>query len=167
MTYLGSGCASPGTLGPPTLTGFQAFIVNTMGISNITLPPSSPVISMAFTVASDIVNCQLACASPDIYTLAVYNLAGSNVINYATDQPGAPVYQDGMTFFNYLRKIWNVYGFVSGVVQAANDQGTGDTLVVQDFAKDFTLYDLQRLKDPYGRAYLELAQKYGSLWGIT
>ncbi len=155
------------SFGPPTLAGFQTFIVNTMGINNTILPPDSPVVSMAYNVAIDIVNLQLNCASPDIYTLAVYNLAGSNVINYAQDQPGAPIYQDGLTFFNYLRKIWNIYGFVSGVVQSASDQGTGDSLVVQDAAKDFTLADLQYLKDPYGRQYLAFAQRYGALWGIS
>lgn len=153
-------------MAPPTLAGFQAFIANVMQIPESALPTSSPVIPMAFEIALAIVNPFLAavsrCGPPavSIYNLAVYNLAGDNVINYAPDQ-------ENMTFFKDLRDKWHIADFISGVVQSANDETTGSTLVVQEAAKNFTLSDLQNLKTPYGRAYLAFAQKFGTLWGLS
>lgn len=162
----------------PTLAGFQAFIANVMAIKPVDLPPTSPVIPMAFAVALAIVNTALqavsiptmdgagvALAVPGsvgtIYDLAVYNLAGSNLLNYAQDQPGR-------RYFARLRKKLNITGFVSGVVQSSGNEASNVSLVVQEAAKNFTLANLQQLKDPYGRRYLELAQSYGpTTWGIS
>jgi len=152
---------------PPTIEGFQAFIVNVMGISNTILPPTDPVVCMAFTVALNVVNQFLACTSPAIYTLAVYNLAGSNVINFASDQAGAPVYQNGKPFFLYLRDKWNILGYVSGTIQSSSDVSTSESMIVPDYAKNLNLSELQLLKDPFGRQYLALAQNWGPLWGIS
>lgn len=160
-----SGC--PG-IQPPTLAGFQTFIVNTMGISNAILDPNDSVICMAFTVALDMVNTAIACISPDIYTLAVYNLGGSNIINFAQDQVGAPDYLNtNLPFFAYLRQKYNILGYVSGTIQAASDVSTSETMVVPDYAKDMSLYELQLAKDPFGRRYLSFAQMFGPLWGIN
>jgi hypothetical protein len=155
------------SIGPPTLTGFQAFLINPVGITATVLPPTDFVVTMAFDVAMDIVNLQLQAAAPDIYTLAVYNLATSNVIYYGQDQPNAPIYQNKQAFFAYMRTTWNILGFSAGVIQSSSDVSTSESMVVQDAAKDFTLADLQYLKDPYGRRYLQLAQKYGTLWGVS
>lgn len=150
-----------------TLAGFILFIRNVMGISVEVLPDDAPVICVAFEVALAIVFRALK-IEPLIYELAVYNLAGSNLISYAQDAPGAPVYKDGMKFFAALRKEWNTNGFVSGVISETHDESTGTSLVVQQAAQNFTLANLQQLKDPYGRAYLAFAQSYGpSIWGLT
>jgi len=161
----------------PTLAGFQSFITNVMAIPPAALPLTSPFIQMALAVALSIVNPALmsvgvpsmdAAGAPlttfninTIYDLAVYNLAGSNLINYAVDQLGE-------TYFADLRKALNITGFVSGIVQSTSDEGTSTSLVVQEAAKEFTLMNLQQLKDPFGRRYLELAQSYGpTTWGLT
>lgn len=160
----------------PTLAGFQAFIQNVMQVPTTALPLTSPVIAMAFAVALALVNpalrkvgipatdaagVTLNSGGISIYALAVYNLAGDNLINYATDQ-------EGVTFFKDLRKSFNTEGFVSGIVQSTNDEGTGASFVVQEAAKAFTLANLQALKTPYGRTYLALSQSYGpSTWGIS
>ena len=162
----------------PTLAGFQAFIANVMAIKPTDLPVTSPVIPMAFAVALAIVNpalqvvpvpstdaagvaLTLAPAVGTMYDLAVYNLAASNLLNYAQDQ-------EGRRYFARLRKKLNITGFVSGVVQSTGDEGTNVSLVVQDAAKAFTLANLNQLKDPYGRAYLSIAQSYGpSTWGMS
>lgn len=155
-------------MGPPTVAGFQAFLVTYVGITTAILPSNSLVVTSAFTIAMDIVNLQLQLASPDIYTLAVYNLATSNIINYAQDQLNAPVYKNDQPFFAYLRHTWGIYNPTSGVVQSASDVSTSDSVVVPDFAKDLTFADLQLRKDPFGRQYLALAQKYGPApWGIS
>jgi hypothetical protein len=165
-----------GTTSGPTLAGFQTFLQNELQASAKELPPGSGVIPMALAVAMAIVNPalqQMAIPSTDaagvalnagnltIYTLAVYNLATSNVINYAQDQ-------QGYTFFKRLRKKLNINGFVSGVVQSSSDEGTSVSLVVQEAAKMFTLANLQTLKDPWGRQYLAMAQTFGpATWGMT
>ena len=140
-----------------------------MQIPTSVLLPGDPVISMALGVALDTVNRALCVASATIYTLAVYNLAGSNLINYAQDLPTAPNYEgSNLPYFQYLRNKWDINGFVSGVIQSTNDETTGNSMVVQEAAKNFTLANLQNLKDPWGRVYLSLAQTYGpSIWGIT
>jgi hypothetical protein len=170
----------------PTLAGFQAFLINVVGISTTILPSDSPVVAMAFAVALAIVNPALRCIpvpSTDsagavlnsggwsIFALAVYNLAADNVFNYAQDLPDAPTVDGSnppLPFFEYSRKKWNILGFVSGVIQSASDESTSETMVVQDAAKNFTLKDLGNLKTPWGRTYLGLAQSYGpTTWGIS
>lgn len=172
---------------PPTLAGFVIFVQTVMGISTAILPADSAVIAMAFAVALSVVNPALrkvAIPATDstgailnsggltIFALAVYNLAGSNLLAYAQDQEDAPIVpgsgEPGLPFFAYTRKRWNIDGFVSGVVQSTGDEGTSTAMVVQEAAKAFTLANLQQLKDPYGRQYLALAQSYGpSTWGIS
>lgn len=170
----------------PTLAGFQNFITTVMGISTTILPADSPVIGFALSVALSIVNKQLQCvAVPQtdgagaslnsggltIYALAVYNLAGSNLLSYAQDQPGAPNVRGSkppMPFFAWTRKQYNINGFVSGVIQSAADETTSESMVVMDAAKQFTMANLQQLKDPYGRQYLAFAQSAGpTTWGMS
>ena len=92
---------------------------------------------------------------------AVYNLGVDIIYNVAQDQVG-------QTFFAAARKTWNIYGFVSGVISNANDEGTGASLVVPDSLSQLSLADLQNLRTPWGRAYLAIAQKWGpDLFGIT
>lgn len=154
--------------GPPTLAGFTDFVANQMGISTTILPSNSPTINMAYCVAMQIVNRAICSVSPLMYQLAVYNLAGSNVLNYGQDLPDAAVYKNKLPFFAYTRKYYNMLGFVSGVIQSAADESTSESLVVQKAAENFTLANLQQLKDPYGRQYLAIAQSYGpSAWGVT
>lgn len=158
------------TIGPPTPAGFLAWVRAAMQITPAQLPDSSIFLTYAFNVAVDIVNLALAQASPDIYTLAVYNLGGSNLVNYAPDPPGAPPVPGSnppLPFFAKLRATYGTADFVAGVVQASGDQGTNNSLLVQDALKTITLADLQLLKDPWGRTYLQFAQKFGTLWGLT
>lgn len=138
----------------PTLAGFLTFIRTAMGITTAQLPDSSPVISMAYDVAIEIVNVALNYASSTIYTLAVYNLAGSNVINFAQDTPPS-------TYFADIRKQWNVLNFIPGVIQGSGDEGTNQSFLVPEFMKNFTLANLQQIKDPFGRQYIMFAQSFG------
>lgn len=172
----------------PTLAGFLTFVRTTMGISTVVLPDNSIYLGWAFAVALAIVNPALRCIgipSQDstgapltggqtysIYALAVFNLGGDNLINYAQDLSGAAIIpgsgDPGLPFFAYARKQLNINGFVSGVISGSNDESTGQTLVVQEAAKNFTLANLQQLKTIYGRQYLAFAQSYGpSTWGIS
>ena len=144
----------------PNLADFLTFIRVEMGISTTYLPDDSPAITMAYNVAIEIVNPIINVLSPTMYTLAVYNLAGDNVINFAQDQTG-------QTFFADLRKSWNLIGFVGGIIQYTADESTSQSMAVPDSAKMFTLANLQQLKTPYGRQYLQIAQSYGYNWGLS
>jgi hypothetical protein len=152
----------------PTIAGFTDFIYGVMGIDPLVLPSNSPVIAMAFSVATAIVNPALAVVAStvnvapqiDLYSLAVYNLAADNLINYAQDQPGR-------TYFSDLRASLKINNFAAGVVASASDSGTSDSLATPDSLKNLTLSNLQNLKTPWGRQYLAFAQSFGSLWGVS
>lgn len=154
----------------PTLAGFTGFIRTIMGIDATILPDDSPFIPFAYAVSLEIVNVQINIVSCLMYTLAVYNLGGDNIINYADDLPDAAPYpgsQPPLPYFAYMRSKWNINGFVSGVIQSASDEGTSESMVVQEAAKNFTLSDVQNLKTPYGRQYLAIAQRTGTIWGLS
>ena len=71
-------------------------------------------------------------------------------------------------FFLNARKAYKINAFVPGVVTSTNDLSTSVGLLNPDFMKNFTLQDLQLLKTPFGRAYLQVAMDYGpSLWGVS
>lgn len=165
----------------PSLARFITFIRTIMGIDTTVLPDGSAVIPIALKVALALVNQDLRqvtgqlCPPIDdhpisMYVWAVYNLAGDNLLNYAQDLPDAAIVPGSdppAAFFANTRRVWNVNGFVSGIIQSASDNGTGESMVVMDAAKNFTLGNLQNLKTPYGRAYLALSQDMGSIWGVS
>ena len=171
------------TIAPPNITDYNTFITNVMGIVVGPSPPvpptqlvnTDPVIAMSFEVAMDIVNDALSMAGPSVYPLAVYNFAGDRLMNYALDWTGAPAFQPnppaqnngGLAFFAYMRMQFNISGFVGGVIQSSSDQGTGQSMVVPDAMRLFTMGDLQSLKTPWGRQYMAFAQDYGYLVGLT
>lgn len=143
-----------------------------MGITTTILPNGSTWFTLAYCVAKEIVNTAICQASPLLYQLAVYNLAGSNLLNYAQDPmpivPYPPNSDSTLGFFAYTRKDLNLLGFVSGVIAAAADETTSESLVVPEQFKDWTMANLQQAKDPYGRAYLGIAGDYGpAAWGLT
>lgn len=161
----------------PTQAGFLTFIRNVMGISAVILPDDSGVIPFAYAVALATVNPQLACVCiptvppTSIYALAVYNLAGDRLLNYAQDLPNAPPV-DGSDpptpFFRWYRSQQDMTQYVSGTVQSTHDESTGVAMVVPDFASSLTIGDLANLKTPYGQQYLAFAQDFGpELWGIS
>lgn len=154
--------------GTPTLAGFQSFITNIMGIPSLALPSTSPVIAWVFDYALATVNPLLglitapAGSSPPVsyYVMAVYNLAGDQLVNLAPDQPGR-------TYFADMRNSYELNAFVPGVVSSTGDEGTNTSIAVSEALNRLTLSDLQNLKTPWGRQYLMLAQKMGSNWGLT
>jgi hypothetical protein len=144
----------------PTLSGFLSFIRNQMAISTVVLPDGSDVISQAFELSLATVNSALT-ISPLLYNTAVYNLGGDILINFAPDQ-------SGQTYFETLRSNYKIYDFAPGVVTSSSDGGTSTSLTNLEAMKNFTLMDLQRLKTPYGRVYIGIAQAYGpNVWGLS
>lgn len=154
----------------PTRAGFLVFIRDRMGIPVEVLPDDSEWIDLSYELSLEIANAGIDDIAPKLYTQAVYNLGGSTLLSVAQDAAGAPTIpgsEPPVAYFAFARKQFNVNGFVSGVIQSANDETTGETMVVQEAAKNFTLANLQQLKDPYGRAYLAIVQSYGDIWGLS
>ena len=163
----------------PTLADFLAFAVgpnSTMQIPPIALPANSPWPGIALGIAlslvnqalqnmpipqTDAANVQLNTGGFTIYSQAVYYLAADTLLNITPDV-------QGQNYFKEIREKLNLNGFTSGVVQSAGDDTSNVSIVVQDAAKAFTLANIQQLKTPYGRMYLQLAQSYGNAtWGIS
>lgn len=229
----------------PNLTNYQTFITNVMGIGASYLPSSSPFIQHTFDQALNIadtdigqVPAQTTSWSP--YELAVYNLGGHLLIEFAADQSyavSAATWSNGLTtlttaaphqiavgdeiavsglsplpyvlpqpgkgqfvaylvpdnthvgylvkdpgtptpvlasaavaerFFARARAGFKINSLVPGVVTNASDVSTGAGLLNPEFMRSLTLENLQLLKTPYGRSYLQIAQKYGpTIWGLT
>src|SRR5208282_3002777 len=145
----------------PTLQGFIYFAQHQMNIPTLALPTESIYLTWAYDLAISIVNKALQRVPGPIYMLAVYNLGGSNLINLVQDQPG-------QNYFTSLRTTLNINGIVPGVVQTSSDEATSMGLANPDWVKTLTIADLQYYKDPYGRAYLSYAQRYGpGVWGVS
>ena len=145
---------------PPTLAGFVAWSQAVMGLTSVVISPTDIGYSYAYQVALDIVPLDFSQSSPDIYTLTVYNLAGSNLLQWQQDYPG-------QTFFTQARANYGMNSFVAGVIDSANDVSTSETITVGKGLSNLTLLDLQALKNPYGRQALAFMQTLGTLWGLT
>jgi hypothetical protein len=145
---------------PPSLSGFITWAYAVMGIPTTAMSPDDPGWNYAYTVALDIVPQDFASTLPDIYTLTVYNWAGSQVLQFQQDYVG-------QTYFATLRAQFGINNFIPGVVTSAGDVSTNETLAVGHGLRDLSLLDLQRIKDPYGRLALSYMQQLGTLWGLT
>ena len=143
-----------------------------MGIPPGALPDNSVWLTYAYDVAYATVNTQLSTVPGPFYVLAVYNLGGDNLVNWAQDdvQPPYPFPTNnpaGLFYFAYLRDQFKINAFVPGVINSSSDEGTSQSMDTLDAYKNFTLSNLQNLKTPWGRTYLGFAQRVGTLWGLT
>ena len=147
----------------------SANTTNTLTFATQAIPPAAgdayivvqPVVATSLTVALATVNQAINQASPQIYTLAVYNLAADRLLNFAPDQAN-------QTYFQQLRTQYHLLDSKVGTVSSGSDQGTSGSLLNPDQMRTFTLQHLQLLKTPFGRTYLEYAQTYGvQIWGLN
>lgn len=140
----------------PTLVGYIEFIRDIMGINDVILPADSPWIEFSFNLSSATCSDTIGLLDDFLFETAVYNLAGDTLLTYATDQPG-------QTFFKDVQKKYQLQTFVPGVIKAAADESTSSSMVVPEAFNRLTIGQLQNLKTPYGRLYLQIAQDLGSL----
>lgn len=151
------------------LASFQVFLTDVAGIDAATLPVDSPVIAQSYNAALATVN-QNFLGLPLQYDFAVYNLATDLILNFALDQPNAQPMKGSnppTPFFAWYRRQLNVAGFVGGVVNATSDQGTSQSMQLPEMMEYLTFSDLQRIKTPFGRAYLAIIGDQGNLWGLS
>jgi hypothetical protein len=149
----------------PSLPGYTQWIRDIMGVPVIVLPDNSPYIEVSYDLSIEIVNRYLFCASPVVYTQAVYNLGGDYLVQMAQDNPNLP--PPNNTYWSDLRDQLGINSFLPGLVEHAHDQGTSASLQLLASMENLTIADLQQLKTPWGRVYLGLAQSVGSMWGLT
>lgn len=161
----------------PTLSGYLWFIRNVMVIGTDVLPDDSIWIPGSYNVGYNRVNKAIRRfpnhdhSQPSPYALAVYNLSGDRLINFAQDLPDAASVDGSnpaLPYFAYMRSKLKLNTWVGGTVQASSDESTSVTLVVPKAMENFTVADLQTSKTPWGLNYMAIAQEYGpSGWGIS
>lgn len=144
----------------PNLTDFTTFLQTVVGIDPLYLPTTSPIIGYAFNVAMSVADLTMANLPSNLYALAVYNLGADRVINFAQDQTNR-------TFFFDLRQTFGINTFVPGVIASSGNAPTSQSTLNPEFMKTLTMGDLQALKTPYGREYMNFAMQIGSLWGVS
>jgi hypothetical protein len=147
-------------INPNTLNNFIIWIQTIMGVGPLILPITSPYIVTAYTIANEIVNEYIGIVSPSLYTQAVYNLGGDILVNITQDIPPSTYWKD-------LRASMKINNFVPGVVNNALDEDTSTSILTPAAFENLTIGDLQNLKSPWGRQYLNIAQSVGTLWGIS
>lgn len=113
-----------------------------------------------YAVALDTVNDLLCIGSSQLYVLGVYNLGADRLINYAQDVPD-------QTYFFDQRKDYAIFRPSAGLPSSANDGGTAVGILNPEWMKTMTLQDLQTMKTPFGRRYMEIAQNFGVIWGMS
>lgn len=148
----------------PTIEGFTAWVQNIMGVPVANMPDAAT-LQTAFDEAMNYVFIGLSgipCqpTSPTIYAMAVYNLGGAFLVDFAQDVPPS-------TYWTDLRNKLNINAFQPGIINSAADQGTSEGSFIPSIMQGLTMFDLQLLKSPWGRAYLAIAGEWGTLWGIT
>ena len=145
---------------PPTLTGFITWSRAVMGLTSIVIADNDVGYAYAYQVSLDMVPTDFSATLPDIYTLTVYNMAGSNLLQWQQDYPG-------QTFFVDARAAYGINNFVAGVINAASDTTTSEALSVGKGLQNLDLISLQAIKNPYGRQAMAFMQSLGTLWGLT
>lgn len=133
-------------------------IDNTGYTIDYTGPVASWIVPTSLQIAFNWVNTQLACAG--IYAIACYNLAADFLLNLAPDVPD-------QTYFKDERAKLKLMVPQLGIIQSSSNEGSSASFTALEWASRLTMFDIQRLKTPYGRAYLEMAQQAGTLWGLT
>ena len=98
--------------------------------------------------------------SPQLYTLCTYNWAASYLIQYQQDPTG-------QVYFTNARQSFGVNNFVPGVIQSVSNEATSQSMAIGKGLQNMSLTDMQRVKDPYGRAALAILMDLGSVWGLN
>lgn len=147
---------------PPTITEFQSFLENIVGIAPVYLPLSPVPMVVTYAYWTSIKTVLHALKIAGVYNEAVYNLGASIVVHNAQDQAG-------QNFFTKLRALYGIGTgrFFLGVVSATADQGTSTSILNPDFAKTLSMSNLQQLQDPWGQQYLAWAMDAGTVWTLS
>jgi hypothetical protein len=152
------------TPGAPTFAGFKAWVAAIMGVPSGSMPDDTT-LQAAYDEALNLAYLELQgvpsqSSSMSIYAMAVYNLGGAILVEIAMDNPNSTYWQD-------LRNGLNINNFTPGLINSAHDQGTSQGMYILPVFSGLTMFNLQLLKTPWGRAYLMFAGQWGPIWGLT
>src|ERR1035437_3630600 len=92
-----------------------------------------------------------------------YQIASENM----TVSTPPNVYQKGLAYFEYWRAQWGINTFTAGVVESTSDEGSSVSLHVPEFMDNLPMSALEYLKTPFGRTYLNHAQRVGGDMGMS
>ena len=93
------------------------------------------------------------------YVMAVYSMAFHQLLKFCPDQ-------SGQTFFATARKAYNLANMRPGIIMAAGDQGSSQTMIVPEFFQHISLEALEATKTPWGQYWVSYQQMYGqTIWG--
>lgn len=150
--------------GDPTFEGFQAWVSAIMGVPDTAMPDVTT-LQVAYDQAINLAYIGLQgvpsqSTSMTVYAQAVYNLGGAMLLEFAMDNPNS-------TFWTDLRNKLGINSFSPGLINQAHDQGTGEGMYILKQLEGLSLWGLQLIKSPWGRAYLMFAGEWGPIWGIT
>lgn len=124
------------------------------------MPDADPGFQTALDYANQWIPVYLNSLSPALYTAASYNWAASLLIQYQQDQPGE-------VFFAQARQAFGSNNFVPGPISSVHNEATSQSMAIGKGLQNMTLTDMQRVKDPYGRAALAILMDLGTVWGLT
>ena len=155
-----SGFVTPNT---PNVTDYTTFLQTSVGIPVSALPADSPWITYAFNQGLAL-TAYIPTITPIVYVLAVYNCATHLQIKITPDQPA-------QTYFSTLRGSgeggFNLVGVPTSVLSGSADQGTSQAMAVPESLKNLTLTDLDFMRTPWGRDWIQYGQDIGPLWGLA
>jgi hypothetical protein len=148
----------------PTLEGFQSWVEAIMAVPEAAMPDCAT-LQIAYDGAINLCYIELRnvpsqSTSMSIYAQSVYNLGGALLVEFAADVPGS-------TFWSDLRTKLGLNNFTPGLINQAHDQGTGEGTYIIKQLEGLTLFGLQLLKTPWGRAYMMIVGQWGPIWGLT
>lgn len=104
---------------------------------------------------------RLLSIDPFIYKSALYNYTTHKFIIACIDNGYGFINKNILDNLNINKNP------VNGIVQNASDNTTAASMLVPDFYKNISSFDLDTLRTPYGREYFNIMQQYGSIWGLN
>ncbi len=144
----------------PNIIDFTWWLQTNVAIPAAALPASSPYPQYALWQALQLVLCIPGVAGIS-YTLAVYNCGTALLFAIAPDVPGS-------NFFTDKRAEFNLINPSTGLVSSASDESTSSTLTPPKWVSGLTPGQLDLMKTPWGRFYLDYQSKYGpTVWGLS
>lgn len=143
--------------------GYLTFLRTVVGIPVSAMPDDSPDVAASYDWAVALTPYQIKTLSDLMYTTAVYNCGADYLLQWGSDQYGTA----GSTFFADVRQTYGINSFTAGVVEMTEDETTNAKLRVPTNFNDLTLDQLVSTKTPYGRQYLSIYQKLGSIWTLS
>ncbi len=138
----------------PNIADFSTFVYG-QGVTELNLPINSEYLLWALSHAQNVALPGTSDMPGIVYVMAVYNLGFHQLITQAQDQPG-------QNYFSGMRTTFGLLSFTAGPIVTSSDEATSETMITSEWMKNMTLSALGLLKTPWGRAYLEYAQMYGS-----